>query len=124
MVTFRAPDNDPRSAIMQAVSAGYDAQIALLSKRAAPVSAGPFAGGGLRQPHADAFNQPKPENRIMTALTDTRFHGLDHGIPALRRGPVAENTHGFDERADLGSVKRAAETIALFIASWRGRVKA
>ncbi|WP_246209725.1 ArgE/DapE family deacylase [Pikeienuella piscinae] len=77
---------------------------------------------------ADAFSTvfgaPAPEERLMTALTDTRFYGLYHGMPALCWGPIAENIHGFDERVDLDSVKRSTEVMALFIASWCGLVKA
>ncbi len=62
----------------------------------------------------------RPAERKMTALTDTRFYGLYHGIPAFCFGPTAENIHGFDERVDLESVKRVTETIALFVARWCG----
>lgn len=76
---------------------------------------------------ADAFSEifatPVPEDRTMTALTDTRFYGLYHGMPALCWGPRAENIHGFDERVELASVKQATEVMALFIASWCGLVK-
>lgn len=78
-----------------------------------------FAGA-----YRDVFDQPKPEDRIMTALTDTRFYGLYHGMPALCWGPAAENVHGFDERVNLASVRRVTETIALFVASWCGLAKA
>jgi acetylornithine deacetylase len=62
----------------------------------------------------------RPAERKMTALTDTRFYGLYHGIPAFCFGPTAKNIHGFDERVDLESVKRVTETLALFVARWCG----
>ena len=55
-----------------------------------------------------------------TALTDTRFYGLYHGIPSLCYGPIADSIHGFDEKVDLASVQRTTEVIALFIARWCG----
>ncbi len=58
--------------------------------------------------------------RLMTALTDTRFYGLYHGIPAFTYGPVGEAIHGFDERVELASLERLTETIALFVAGWCG----
>ena len=60
-----------------------------------------------------------PEDRFMTALTDTRFYGR-YGIPALCWGPRAEAIHGFDERVDLASVRACTEVIALFVARWCG----
>lgn len=60
-----------------------------------------------------------PEDRIMTALTDTRFYGR-HRIPALCWGPRAEAIHGFDERVELASVRACTEVIALFVARWCG----
>ena len=58
--------------------------------------------------------------RLMTALTDTRFYGLDHDIPAFTYGPVGEAVHGFDERVELASLERLTATIALFVAGWCG----
>jgi acetylornithine deacetylase len=72
----------------------------------------------------DVFGAPVPEERRMTALTDTRFYGLYHGMPALCWGPRAENIHGFDERVDMASVQRCTEVIALFVARWCGLVRA
>ncbi len=60
------------------------------------------------------------EESAFTALTDTRFYGLDYGIPALCFGARAENIHGFNERVDLDSVKKVTKTLALFIAGWCG----
>jgi acetylornithine deacetylase/succinyl-diaminopimelate desuccinylase-like protein len=58
--------------------------------------------------------------RAPSPLTDTRFYGLDYGIPALCFGARAESIHGFDERVDLDSVKKLTKTLALFIAGWCG----
>ena len=60
-----------------------------------------------------------PEDRIMTALTDTRFYGR-HGIPTLCWGPHAEAVHGFDERVELASLRACTQVIALFVARWCG----
>jgi acetylornithine deacetylase len=55
-----------------------------------------------------------------TALTDTRFYALYHGIPAFCFGPRAERIHGFDERVELASVATVTRILALFIARWCG----
>jgi acetylornithine deacetylase len=60
------------------------------------------------------------EESAFTALTDTRFYGLDYGIPALCFGAKAEAVHGFNERVELESLKRVTKTLALFIAGWCG----
>ena len=80
---------------------------------------GVFAGA-----FASVFDAPTPEDRMFTALTDTRFYGLYHGMPALCWGPEAESIHGFDERVNLASVQRCTEVIALFVARWCGLVRA
>lgn len=85
----------------------------------AEVPEGVFAGA-----FASVFDAPVPDDRLMTALTDTRFYGLYHGMPALCWGPEAESIHGFDERVNLASVQRCTEVIALFVARWCGLVKA
>ena len=74
----------------------------------------------LSQAHQAVTGQAGPQDQIWTALTDTRFYVLYHGIPALCYGPRAEAIHGFDERVDLTSVQRCTEVIALFIAEWCG----
>lgn len=74
----------------------------------------------LRAAHEAAIGAPGPEDDIWTALADTRFYGLYHGIPALCYGPKAESIHGFDERVELASIQRCTEVIALFIAEWCG----
>jgi acetylornithine deacetylase len=60
------------------------------------------------------------EESAFTALTDTRFYGLDYGIPALCFGAKVENMHGFNERVDLDTLKKVTKTLALFIAGWCG----
>jgi acetylornithine deacetylase len=68
---------------------------------------------------ASVYGSPL-EDATFTALTDTRFYGLDYGIPALCFGARAENIHGFNERVDLDSVEKLTKTLALFIAGWCG----
>ena len=74
----------------------------------------------LARAHAAATGQAKPEDQSWTALTDTRFYGLYHGIPSLCYGPEADSIHGFDEKVNLASMQRCTEVIALFIADWCG----
>lgn len=81
--------------------------------------AGP-AEAALAGAYRQVFGEDGPEDRIWTALTDTRFYGLYHGIPGVCFGPRAEGIHGFDERVDLGSLQQCTETIALFVAAWCG----
>src|SRR6056297_2309779 len=74
----------------------------------------------LTRAHATATGEDKPQDQSWTALTDTRFYGLYHGIPSLCYGPEADSIHGFDEKVNLASVQRCTEVIALFIANWCG----
>jgi len=60
------------------------------------------------------------EERRSTAVNDTRFYGLYHRMPALCYGPRGENVHGFDERANLDTLKQTTLVIAAFVASWCG----
>jgi len=92
---------------------GFQADGYVLERAEAPEAA-------LRAAHEVATGQAGPKDQIWTALTDTRFYGLYHGIPALCYGPTADAIHGFDERVDLASVQRCTEVIALFIAEWCG----
>jgi acetylornithine deacetylase len=55
-----------------------------------------------------------------TALTDTRFYGLNHNIPSLCFGASGAAMHGFNEYVDLESLRKATKTTALFIAEWCG----
>jgi acetylornithine deacetylase len=62
----------------------------------------------------------KPEDLLFTALTDTRFYGLNYGIPGLCFGPEGKAMHGFNEYVDLESVRKSTKAMALFIAEWCG----
>jgi acetylornithine deacetylase len=55
-----------------------------------------------------------------TALTDTRFYGLNYNIPSLCFGAVGAAMHGFNEWVDLDSLRKSTKTTALFIAEWCG----
>ncbi|MEQ8895782.1 MAG: ArgE/DapE family deacylase [Roseovarius sp.] len=92
---------------------GFQADGFVLENADAPETA-------LAAAHKSVFDTDGPDDRQFTALTDTRFYGLYHGIPSLCYGPIAENIHGFDERVDLASVKQSTGVIALFIAEWCG----
>jgi acetylornithine deacetylase len=59
-------------------------------------------------------------DRAFTALTDTRFYGLNHGIPSLCFGATGAAMHGFNEYVDLDSLKQSTKATALFIAEWCG----
>jgi len=59
-------------------------------------------------------------DRAFTALTDTRFYGLNAGIPALCFGASGEAMHGFNEYVDLESLRKSTKATALFIAEWCG----
>lgn len=55
-----------------------------------------------------------------TALTDTRFYGLNGGIPSLCFGANAEAMHGFNERVEIELLRKTTRAIALFVAGWCG----
>jgi acetylornithine deacetylase len=55
-----------------------------------------------------------------TATTDTRYYGLNAGIPSLCFGANAERMHGFNECVELDSLRKATATMALFVADWCG----
>jgi acetylornithine deacetylase len=59
-----------------------------------------------------------------TALTDTRFYGLNHNIPSLCFGASGGAMHGFNEYVDLESLRKSTKATALFIAEWCGVEKA
>lgn len=73
----------------------------------------------LRKSYAATYGGELPE-AAFTGLTDTRFYGLNHGIPSLSFGAVAEQMHGFNERVNLDTLRKATQTMALFIADWCG----
>jgi len=55
-----------------------------------------------------------------TALTDTRFYGLNYNIPSLCFGATGAAMHGFNEYVDLDSLRKSTKATALFIAEWCG----
>ncbi|HEY0328053.1 MAG TPA: ArgE/DapE family deacylase [Rhodopseudomonas sp.] len=55
-----------------------------------------------------------------TALTDTRFYGLNYNIPSLCFGASGGAMHGFNEFVDLDSLRQSTKATALFIAEWCG----
>ena len=59
-------------------------------------------------------------DRAFTALTDTRFYGLNYDIPSLCFGASGAAMHGFNEYVDLESLRKSTKATALFIAEWCG----
>jgi acetylornithine deacetylase len=64
------------------------------------------------------------EDLVFTALTDTRFYGLNYNIPSLCFGASGAAMHGFNEYVDLDSLRKSTKATALFIAEWCGVEKA
>jgi acetylornithine deacetylase len=62
----------------------------------------------------------KVEDLAFTALTDTRFYGLNYNIPSLCFGASGAAIHGFNEYVDLESLRKSTKATALFIAEWCG----
>jgi acetylornithine deacetylase len=60
---------------------------------------------------------------VLTATTDTRYYGLNGGMPSLCFGAEAERSHGFNECVELTSLRKATGTMALFVADWCGLEK-
>jgi acetylornithine deacetylase len=60
------------------------------------------------------------QDLVFTALTDTRFYGLNYNIPSLCFGASGEAMHGFNEYVDLASLRQSTKATALFIAEWCG----
>ena len=58
--------------------------------------------------------------RAFTALTDTRFYGLNYNIPSLCFGASGQAMHGFNEYVDIESLRKSTKAMALFIAEWCG----
>ncbi|MBI3700676.1 MAG: ArgE/DapE family deacylase [Afipia sp.] len=73
----------------------------------------------LRSSHKTAFGSDMKE-LVFTALTDTRFYGLNAGIPSLCFGANAQALHGFNERVEIESLRKTTKAIALFVAEWCG----
>ena len=55
-----------------------------------------------------------------TALTDTRFYGLNYSIPSLCFGASGAAMHSFNEHVDLDSLRQSTKATALFVAEWCG----
>ena len=60
------------------------------------------------------------QDLVFTALTDTRFYGLNHNIPSLCFGATGAAMHGFNEYVELESLRQSTKATALFIAEWCG----
>ncbi|WP_198381033.1 ArgE/DapE family deacylase [Roseomonas sp. KE2513] len=73
----------------------------------------------LATAHEAAFGAPM-EERLSTAVNDTRYYGRYYAMPALCYGPGGEGNHGFDERTNLDLLRKATLSIAGFIADWCG----
>src|SRR3569833_1056910 len=80
---------------------------------------GRAAAAALAAVHARVIEQ-QLEDRMSTAVNDTRYYAVDYGIPALCYGPYGIGPHAFDERVDLDSVRKTTLSIALFVAQWCG----
>ena len=46
------------------------------------------------------------QDLVFTALTDTRFYGLNYNIPSLCFGASGAAMHGFNEYVDLDSLRQ------------------
>ncbi|MES2750292.1 MAG: ArgE/DapE family deacylase [Pseudomonadota bacterium] len=73
----------------------------------------------LREAHQAVYGDAMKE-LVFTALTDTRFYGLNANIPSLCIGANAERMHGFNERVEVESLRKSTRAIALFVAGWCG----
>jgi acetylornithine deacetylase len=80
---------------------------------------GSAAEAALAAVHERVFEKPL-EDRMSTAVNDTRYYAVDYGIPALCYGPYGVGPHAFDERVELDSVRKTTLSIALFVAQWCG----
>jgi acetylornithine deacetylase len=73
----------------------------------------------LQQAYGSIFGGDLPD-ATFTGLTDTRFYGLNYGIPSLCFGAKATQMHGFNEGVELESLRKVTKTMALFVAEWCG----
>ena len=80
-------------------------------------SAAPEAAFG--KAYASVYGGAVPD-RAFTALTDTRFYGLNYSIPSLCFGASGAAMHGFNEYVELDSLRKSTKATALFIAEWCG----
>jgi acetylornithine deacetylase len=79
----------------------------------------PEPEAALQRSYGAVYGGELPE-LAFTATTDTRYYGLNAGIPSLCFGANAERMHGFNECVDLASLRKATATMALFVADWCG----
>jgi acetylornithine deacetylase len=100
-------NNPPRVEWSGFLSEGYE-----LKDAAAPEAA--FA-----KAHEAVYGGPV-RDLMFTALTDTRFYGLNYNIPSLCFGASGAAMHGFNEYVDLASLRQSTKATALFIAQWCG----
>jgi acetylornithine deacetylase len=68
----------------------------------------------------DAVYGGETPDLVFTALTDTRFYGLEYNIPSLCFGANGGGMHGFNEYVELDSLKKTTKAMALFVAEWCG----
>jgi acetylornithine deacetylase len=94
---------------------GFEAEGYVLTGAEEPVSM-------LKAAHNSAFGC-ELEEIATTATTDSRFFGLNAGIPSLVYGANADSVHAFNERVDLKSLRGVTQTMAMFIADWCGLTK-
>lgn len=86
---------------------------------AAVCEPGSVAEDVLASVHQVAFGAAL-EDRLSTAVNDTRYYCVDYGIPALCYGPYGIGPHAFNERVELESIRKTTLSIALFVANWCG----
>lgn len=91
---------------------GFQADGAALEPGSAPEAA-------LASAHSSVFETPMDE-RLSTAVNDTRYHNRYFGIPGLCYGPQGKGMHGVNERANLANLKQTTKVFARFIAGWCG----
>jgi acetylornithine deacetylase len=89
---------------------------------AAVCEPGSEAEAALSAAHQSVFRAPM-EERLSTAVNDTRYYCVDYGIPALCYGPYGIGPHAFNERVELDSLRKITQSIALFVANWCGVMK-
>jgi acetylornithine deacetylase len=100
-------NNPPRVTFNGFFSEGYE------------LAPGSDAEGALARAHQLAIGKPL-ETMMTPAYLDARVYALYDKIPALCYGPIGHDTHGYDERVSIASVKRITQAIALFVADWCG----
>jgi acetylornithine deacetylase len=86
---------------------------------AAVCEPGSEAEAALSAAHHSVFRAPLQE-RLSTAVNDTRYYCVDYGIPALCYGPYGIGPHAFNERVELDSLRKTTQSITLFVANWCG----